>query len=38
MDHPDPEVQKAIIRLDDALCMWERNTFRQSNSEDTILN
>jgi len=30
MNHPDPEVQKAIVRLDDALCMWERNTFRQS--------
>jgi len=30
MNHPDPEVQKAIIRLDDALCMWERSTFRQS--------
>ena len=29
-EHPDPEVQKSIIRLNDALCMWERGTFRQS--------
>ena len=26
MIHRDPEVRKAIIRLDDALCMWERAT------------
>jgi len=30
MNHPDPEVQKAIVKLDDALCMWERNTSRES--------
>ena len=30
MEHPDPEVQKAIVRLNDALCMWERNTSRES--------
>lgn len=24
--HKDPEVQKAIVRLDDALCSWERAT------------
>ena len=26
LEHKDPEVQKAIIRLDDALCSWERAT------------
>lgn len=26
MEHKDPEVRKAIIRLDDALCSWERAT------------
>ncbi len=30
MEHLDPEVQKAIIRLDDALCMWERGTSREN--------
>jgi len=30
MRHPNIEVETAIIRLNDALCMWERNTFRQS--------
>jgi len=30
MEHPDREVQSAIIRLNDALCMWERGTFRES--------
>ena len=30
MEHPDKEVQSAIIRLSDALCEWERNTGRQS--------
>ena len=28
--HPDPEVDKAMIRLVDALCTWERNTSRGS--------
>jgi len=28
--HPNKEVQSAIVRLNDALCAWERNTFRQS--------
>ncbi len=30
MEHRDPEVRKAIIRLDDALCMWERATSIES--------
>ena len=30
MEHPDTEVQKALIRLNDALCTWERNTGRES--------
>lgn len=29
-EHPDPEVRSAIIRLADALCMWERATSRES--------
>lgn len=29
-EHPDPEVRHAIIRLNDALCSWERNTGRES--------
>ena len=28
--HKDPEVEKAMIRLIDSLCTWERNTFRGS--------
>lgn len=28
--HKDPEVDKALIRLIDALCTWERNTGRGS--------
>lgn len=28
--HPDGEVMKAIIRLTDALCSWERNTGREN--------
>jgi hypothetical protein len=28
--HPDEEVQRALIRLCDALCSWERATGRQS--------
>ncbi len=28
--HPDPDCRAAIIRLLDALCMWERSTGRQS--------
>lgn len=30
MEHLDPEVQLAIIRLADALCTWERSTGRES--------
>ncbi len=30
MEHRDPEVQKALIRLNDALCMWERATSIES--------
>lgn len=30
MEHLDPEVQKAIVRLNDALCIWERGTSRES--------
>lgn len=30
MEHPDPDVQRAIVNLSDALCSWERSTFRQS--------
>ena len=30
MEHRDPEVRKAIIRLDDTLCMWERATSIES--------
>ena len=30
MEHPDKEVQSAIIRLNDALCSWERSTGRES--------
>jgi hypothetical protein len=30
MEHPNPEVQAALVRLSDALCEWERNTGRQS--------
>ncbi len=29
-DHPDEDVALALRRLCDALCMWERNTGRQS--------
>ena len=28
--HSDKEVNQAFIRLMDALCSWERNTFRSS--------
>jgi len=28
--HPDEDVQQAIIRLNDALCSWERATGRQN--------
>jgi hypothetical protein len=28
--HPDPEVQDAIIKLCDRLCMYERATSRES--------
>lgn len=30
MAHPDKEVQSAIIRLSDALCVWERETGREN--------
>jgi hypothetical protein len=30
MEHTDPEVTKALIRLNDALCSWERLTSRES--------
>jgi len=30
VEHPDREVRQALIRLNDALCSWERNTCRQS--------
>lgn len=30
MNHPNPEVQKALIRLNDALCSWERSTEKES--------
>ncbi|KKL67392.1 hypothetical protein LCGC14_2135440 [marine sediment metagenome] len=30
MEHRDAEVRKAIIRLNDALCMWERGTSVES--------
>lgn len=29
-EHPDPEVQAAIIQLCDRLCSWERGTSRES--------
>jgi hypothetical protein len=30
MEHLDREVRAALIRLNDALCSWERSTGRQS--------
>jgi len=30
MKHPDPEVQRCLDRLNDALCQWERATYRRS--------
>ena len=30
MNHPDKRVQDAIIKLNDALCSWERATGRES--------
>lgn len=30
MIHPEPEINAALIRLNDVLCMWERNTGRNS--------
>jgi len=30
MEHADREVRSALIRLNDALCAWERNTGRES--------
>jgi hypothetical protein len=29
-EHPDREVQAALVRLNDALCTWERSTGRRS--------
>ena len=29
-EHPDPDVQQAIVRLCGALCIWERATGRES--------
>jgi hypothetical protein len=30
MEHLDKDVRHALIRLNDALCTWERSTGRQS--------
>lgn len=30
MQHPSEDVNQALIRLNDALCEWERNTGNQS--------
>lgn len=30
MEHINRDVQAALVRLNDALCMWERATGRQS--------
>jgi len=30
MEHADREVRSALIRLNDALCSWERHTGRES--------
>lgn len=30
MTHPCKDVEAALIRLNDALCMWERSTGRNS--------
>ena len=30
MWHKDPECEQALIRLNDTLCMWERETGRES--------
>lgn len=30
MEHPDPDVERAMISLFDALCRWERSTGRES--------
>lgn len=29
-EHPSKDVQQALVRLNDALCAWERNTGIQS--------
>ena len=29
-EHKDPEVQRALVRLLDALCTWERATGREN--------
>jgi len=30
MEHPNDDVQQALVRLSDALCTWERSTGRES--------
>lgn len=30
MEHPSDDVRQALIKLNDALCTWERATGRQS--------
>lgn len=30
VEHPSPDVQAALVRLNDALCSWERSTGRVS--------
>ena len=30
MEHPDPEVNRAIVRLAEALCSWKRSTRSES--------
>ena len=30
MEHPNEDVRQSLIRLNDALCTWERTTNRQS--------
>ena len=30
MMHPNEDVQRALVQLNDALCTWERSTGRQS--------
>ena len=30
MEHPSKEVRQALVKLNDALCTWERETGRNS--------